>query len=522
MRRLVMQARLHADRDHGRGVHPRPAGHAGRAARSSAAPTRRASTKAKADIKAIEEALNLFKLDNGFYPTSGRRAGRARAGRRRAPRSSNPDGYLRQGAGRSVGQRVPLPERRPREIIVASLGADGVEGGEGYNADIDSRALELMPDSPHAPPIGGARRLHAHRDRPRPADHRHRGGAGRAALPRSVARRADQSQTRKLATTFRFLQEEAILNGRVYRLNFDLDQQRYFVTAAEDRRGRWRPSRSETGVLARDVALPVHRADRRRRRAAESGGKLYEGVAFAHFYPRRLRRSDGRPLRQRPGGVHALRRRRPHRTRLCGRGLHRPRRRHAATACATAAHAARGGFTLVEVMVALTIVAFAFVGLLGLHNRNLKMIARRSGPHPGHAAGAPVHHRDGAHRAVSRHRRRRGEFAERARLLLGARRRGDRAAHRPPRRSCASSGTSATPTPASSSTTSVTAVKPRPSTLTAAARRRRLHAARAAARHRHPRPHPGDACTARCRARRNSSSIAESAPSCSPPAARRC
>lgn len=32
------------------------------------------------------------------------------------------------------------------------------------------------------------------------------------------------------------------------------------------------------------------------------------------------------------------------------------------------------GFTLIEVMVAITIIAFAFVGLLGLHNRNLKMI----------------------------------------------------------------------------------------------------------------------------------------------------
>ena len=38
--------------------------------------------------------------------------------------------------------------------------------------------------------------------------------------------------------------------------------------------------------------------------------------------------------------------------------------------------ARRGGFTLIEVMVALTIVAFAFVGLLGLHNRNIAMIAR--------------------------------------------------------------------------------------------------------------------------------------------------
>jgi len=34
------------------------------------------------------------------------------------------------------------------------------------------------------------------------------------------------------------------------------------------------------------------------------------------------------------------------------------------------------GFTLVEVMVALAVIAFAFVGLLGLHGRNIKAIAR--------------------------------------------------------------------------------------------------------------------------------------------------
>ncbi len=34
------------------------------------------------------------------------------------------------------------------------------------------------------------------------------------------------------------------------------------------------------------------------------------------------------------------------------------------------------GFTLLEVMVALAVIAFAFVGLLGLHGRNIKAIAR--------------------------------------------------------------------------------------------------------------------------------------------------
>jgi len=34
------------------------------------------------------------------------------------------------------------------------------------------------------------------------------------------------------------------------------------------------------------------------------------------------------------------------------------------------------GFTLLEVMIALTVVAIAFVGLLGLHNRNLALVGR--------------------------------------------------------------------------------------------------------------------------------------------------
>ena len=95
-------------------------------------------TKAMADIKGIEEALHLFKLDNGFYPSSAEGLG----GLVQKPanaRNFSPDGYL---------DRVPVdPWGNPyayfsdgQDIIIKSYGADGQEGGEGKNADIDSRA----------------------------------------------------------------------------------------------------------------------------------------------------------------------------------------------------------------------------------------------------------------------------------------------------------------------------------------------------------------------------------------------
>lgn len=97
-------------------------------------------TKAKADVKAIEEALNMFKLDNGFYPTSAEGLGALVQGTPRAKRFS-PDGYLPKIPIDPWGNEYVYMSDG-REIVVISLGADGVEGGEGYNADIDSRSLD--------------------------------------------------------------------------------------------------------------------------------------------------------------------------------------------------------------------------------------------------------------------------------------------------------------------------------------------------------------------------------------------
>lgn len=104
-----------------------------------------------------------------------------------------------------------------------------------------------------------------------------------------VPRFRDQShaeliaQTRKLAATFRFLQQEAILDGRIYRLSVDLDRQRYAVSSAEAG-GVDGTAGPAPGILAREVVLPstVQIADLD---IPHLGGKAYEGVGFTNFYP---------------------------------------------------------------------------------------------------------------------------------------------------------------------------------------------------------------------------------------------
>jgi general secretion pathway protein G len=94
-------------------------------------------TKALADIKGIEEALHLFKLDNGFYPTTDQGL-QALVTRPSNARNYSPEGYL---------DKLPIdPWGNPyvyfsdgQDYIVKCYGADGQEGGEGKNADIDSR-----------------------------------------------------------------------------------------------------------------------------------------------------------------------------------------------------------------------------------------------------------------------------------------------------------------------------------------------------------------------------------------------
>jgi general secretion pathway protein G len=103
---------------------------------------------AKTQIRAIEGALDGFKLDNGFYPTTdqGLDALIKKPEVGRIPNKWKEGGYLKPARipkdpwGVDYHYYAPGNENREYEII--SYGADGEQGGEGKNADIESWNME--------------------------------------------------------------------------------------------------------------------------------------------------------------------------------------------------------------------------------------------------------------------------------------------------------------------------------------------------------------------------------------------
>lgn len=97
------------------------------------------------DIRAIEAALDLYRLDNFRYPTTAQGLSALVASPQLEPRATNwnADGYLRKLPKDPWGQ--PYGYQHPGEkasIEVYSLGADGTPGGEGENADIFNWSLD--------------------------------------------------------------------------------------------------------------------------------------------------------------------------------------------------------------------------------------------------------------------------------------------------------------------------------------------------------------------------------------------
>lgn len=101
-------------------------------------------TKAKMDIRQIEFALKLYKLDNGNFPTTdqGLKALIMKPDTKPEPRNYRSGGYLESSDtpkdpwGNEFIYRAPGDSGRNYDII--SLGSDGEEGGEGFAQDINS------------------------------------------------------------------------------------------------------------------------------------------------------------------------------------------------------------------------------------------------------------------------------------------------------------------------------------------------------------------------------------------------
>ena len=103
---------------------------------------------AKIQMKSIESALDAFKLDNGFYPTTdqGLSALIKKPEVGRIPDKWKEGGYLKPARipkdpwGKDYLYFSPGNEGRDYEII--SYGADSEPGGEGKNADIESWKIQ--------------------------------------------------------------------------------------------------------------------------------------------------------------------------------------------------------------------------------------------------------------------------------------------------------------------------------------------------------------------------------------------
>ncbi|MFP4132167.1 MAG: type II secretion system major pseudopilin GspG [Thiohalospira sp.] len=101
--------------------------------------------KAKSDIRSIENALDMYRLDNHRYPTTdqGLEALVERPDSGPEPEDYKEGGYMDRIPEDPWGNDYRyLQPGEHGEVDIWTLGADGESGGEGDNADIGNWKLE--------------------------------------------------------------------------------------------------------------------------------------------------------------------------------------------------------------------------------------------------------------------------------------------------------------------------------------------------------------------------------------------
>lgn len=102
-------------------------------------------SKARSDIRAIESALNLYRLDNNVYPSTdqGLEALVDRPTGNPEPRNWREGGYLDRLPKDPWGNEYQyLNPGEHSDVDIFSYGADGQPGGSGVNAEIGNWELD--------------------------------------------------------------------------------------------------------------------------------------------------------------------------------------------------------------------------------------------------------------------------------------------------------------------------------------------------------------------------------------------
>lgn len=101
--------------------------------------------KAQQDLRALESALDLYRMDSFRYPTTeqGLEALVEKPSYPPEPKNYNPGGYIKRLPSDPWGNEyVYLSPGQNGPYDLSSLGADGRPGGEGSDADINNWELE--------------------------------------------------------------------------------------------------------------------------------------------------------------------------------------------------------------------------------------------------------------------------------------------------------------------------------------------------------------------------------------------
>ncbi|HET9700295.1 MAG TPA: type II secretion system major pseudopilin GspG [Burkholderiales bacterium] len=94
---------------------------------------------ARAQIEALEKALDMYRLDTGHYPTTEQGLAALNARPQNEPRWSGP--YLKKEVPLDPWGKPYLyktPGEKGNDFDLISLGKDGRPGGEGESADISN------------------------------------------------------------------------------------------------------------------------------------------------------------------------------------------------------------------------------------------------------------------------------------------------------------------------------------------------------------------------------------------------